>query len=377
MNMIVYQMDVKTAFFNGILREEVYVSQPDGFVDPDKPNHVYRLKKALYRLKQTPRAWYDILSSFLQSQRFSKGTVDPTLFISRKGKDILLSPRGIFLNQSKYVVESVKKYIMESCGLVDTSMVKKSKLDEDTQGKAVDPTHYRGMVGTLMYLTSSRPDLGLCYLKDSAIALIAFADVDHAGCQDKIHSTFGSMQLLGDKIVSWSSKRHKSAAISDIIYLTNVSDDYLHQPWRAFDTIINKCLSGKETRMDKIRLSCAQILWGMFYKKNIDNVYLIWEDLMFHIENKEAKSTNKISYPRFTKIIIDYFMSKDQSILRRNKMFWHMARDDTMFTSMRCIFRHEDTQVYGTIPPKVLTNQAMLESKAYKIYYAFASEKKT
>ncbi|GKF97865.1 retrovirus-related pol polyprotein from transposon TNT 1-94, partial [Tanacetum coccineum] len=78
MNMIVHQMDVKTAFLNGILREEVYVSQPDGFVDQDNPNHVYKLKKALYGLKQAPRAWY-----------FSKGTVDPTLFIKRQGKDIL------------------------------------------------------------------------------------------------------------------------------------------------------------------------------------------------------------------------------------------------------------------------------------------------
>ncbi|GJV37434.1 retrovirus-related pol polyprotein from transposon TNT 1-94, partial [Tanacetum coccineum] len=90
MNMIVYQMDVNMAFLNGILREEVYVSQPNGFVDPNNPNHVYRLKKALYGLKQDPRAWYDLLSLFLLSQRFSKGTVHPTLFISRKGKDILL-----------------------------------------------------------------------------------------------------------------------------------------------------------------------------------------------------------------------------------------------------------------------------------------------
>ncbi|GJX10513.1 retrovirus-related pol polyprotein from transposon TNT 1-94 [Tanacetum coccineum] len=90
MNMVVYQMDVKTAFLNGILREEVYVSQPDGFVDPENPNHVYKLKKALYGLKQAPRAWYDLLSSFLLSQKFTKGTVDPTLFVRREGKDILL-----------------------------------------------------------------------------------------------------------------------------------------------------------------------------------------------------------------------------------------------------------------------------------------------
>ncbi|GJU69983.1 hypothetical protein Tco_1256242 [Tanacetum coccineum] len=100
------------------------------------------------------------------------------------------------------------------------------------------------------------------------------------------------------------------------------------------------------------------------------------KEAAFQIENKDAKKTNKMSYPRFTKIIIHYFMSKDQSILRRNKMFWHIARDDTMFTSMRCISRHKDTQVYGTILPKELTNQAMLESNAYKTYYAFASGEK-
>ncbi|GJX15042.1 putative ribonuclease H-like domain-containing protein [Tanacetum coccineum] len=137
MNMVVYQMDVKTAFLNGNLREEVYVSQPDGFVDPDNPNHVYKLKKALYGLKQAPRAWYDMLSSFLISQDFSKGSVDPTMFIRREGK----------------------KYGFDSCNPVDTPMVEKSKLDEDKEGKAVHPSHYRGMIDTFLYLTASRPDL--------------------------------------------------------------------------------------------------------------------------------------------------------------------------------------------------------------------------
>nr|GFA09627.1 retrovirus-related Pol polyprotein from transposon TNT 1-94 [Tanacetum cinerariifolium] len=113
-NMVVYQMDVKTAFLNGNLREEVYVGQPDRFVDPDNLNHVYKLKKALYMLKQAPRAWYDMLSSFFLSQDFSK---------------------------------------------VDTPMVEKSKPDEDKKGKAVDLSHYRGMIGTLLYLIASRPDL--------------------------------------------------------------------------------------------------------------------------------------------------------------------------------------------------------------------------
>nr|GFC82949.1 retrovirus-related Pol polyprotein from transposon TNT 1-94 [Tanacetum cinerariifolium] len=86
----VYQMDVKTAFLNGILWEEVYVSQPDEFVDPDNPNYVYKLKKTLYGLKQAPRVWYDMLSSFMISQDFSKGSVDPTLFIRRNCNDLLL-----------------------------------------------------------------------------------------------------------------------------------------------------------------------------------------------------------------------------------------------------------------------------------------------
>ncbi|GJW67564.1 hypothetical protein Tco_0121988 [Tanacetum coccineum] len=114
----------------------------------------------------------------------------------------------------------------------------------------------------------------------------------------------------------------------------------------------------------------------MYKNKNIDYVYLLWEDFLFHVENKDTKKTNKMLYPRFTKVIIDYFMSKDQSILRRNKMFWHTARDDTMFTSMRCVSRHEKTQVYGVILPQHLTNQAMLESIAYQTYYAYASIEK-
>nr|GEZ55075.1 hypothetical protein [Tanacetum cinerariifolium] len=210
------------------------------FVDPDNPNHVYKLKKALYRLKQAPRAWYDMLSSFLLSQEFSKGLVDPTLFIRKNGNDLLLisqSPRGIFINQSKYALESLKKYGFESYDPVDTLMMEKSKLDEDREGKVVDPSHYRGMIGTLLYLTASRPDLqfaicmcaryqarptekhvhavkrifrylrgtihrGLWYLKDSSVALTTFADADHAGCQDTHRSTYGSVQFLGERLIS-------------------------------------------------------------------------------------------------------------------------------------------------------------------------------
>nr|GFB59606.1 hypothetical protein [Tanacetum cinerariifolium] len=228
-NMVVYQMDVKTAFLNGNLWEEVYVSQPDGVVDQDNPNHVYKLKKALYGLKQAPRAWYDMFLSFLISQDFSKG-----LQISQ-------SPRGIFNNQSKYALESLKEYGFESCDPVDTPMVEKSKLDEDKERKAVDLSHYRGMIGTLLYLTASRPDLqfaicmcaryqarptekhihavkmifrylrgtvnrGLWYPKDSSVALTVFADVDNVGCQDNRRSTSGSLQFPEYQLVDLFTK---------------------------------------------------------------------------------------------------------------------------------------------------------------------------
>nr|GEV93235.1 retrovirus-related Pol polyprotein from transposon TNT 1-94 [Tanacetum cinerariifolium] len=137
LNMVVYQMDVKTAFLNGNMREEVYVSQPDGFVDTDNPNYVYKLKKALYGLKQDPRAWYDMLSSFLISQDFFKGLVDTAR------NYFWYKSTGIFINQSKYALESLKKYGFDSCDLVDTPMVEKSKLDEDKKGKSVNPLHYR------------------------------------------------------------------------------------------------------------------------------------------------------------------------------------------------------------------------------------------
>nr|GFB81509.1 retrovirus-related Pol polyprotein from transposon TNT 1-94 [Tanacetum cinerariifolium]GFB81565.1 retrovirus-related Pol polyprotein from transposon TNT 1-94 [Tanacetum cinerariifolium] len=204
--MIIFQMDVKTAFLNGDLNEVVYVSQPDGFVDPEYLSHVYRLKKALYGLKQAPRAWYDKLSSFLISSGFSKGVVDPILFTRKTGKHYLLvqiyvddiifastdpkscdlfahemnstfklsmmgqmsfflglqisqNPKGIFICQAKYALEILKKHGFDTSTPFDTSISERPDLDEDIGDKMVDPTRYRGMVGCLMYLTASRPDI--------------------------------------------------------------------------------------------------------------------------------------------------------------------------------------------------------------------------
>ncbi|GJT32497.1 retrovirus-related pol polyprotein from transposon TNT 1-94 [Tanacetum coccineum] len=292
----IYQMDVKTAFLNGPLKEEVYVAQPEGFVDPDHPEKVYLLRKALYGLKQAPRAWYDELSNFLMSKGFTKGTIDPTLFKIKYGEDILLvqiyvddiifgstnpkyskrfeklmhsrfemslmgemkfflglqihqSPKGIFINQAKYALEILKKHNMDNCHSIGTPLATKPKLDVDLSGEPIDQSDYHSKIGSLMYLTSSRPDLvqavcycaryqarptqkhlkevkrifkylkgtinmGLWYPKDSGFELTAFSDADHARCIDTRKSTSGGIQFLGDKLVSWMSYKQNCTAMS-------------------------------------------------------------------------------------------------------------------------------------------------------------------
>ncbi|GKA01490.1 retrovirus-related pol polyprotein from transposon TNT 1-94 [Tanacetum coccineum] len=184
--------------------EEVYVCQPDGFVDPHHPEKVYHLMKALYELKQALRAWYDEILTFLISKGFTKGL------------QIHQSPRGIFINQAKYALEILKKHGMNKCDNIGTPMATKPKLDANLSGTPVDQTRYRSMIGLLMYLTFSRPDLvqavcywaryqarpmekhlkvvkrifwylqgtinmGLWYLQDSGFELTAFSNADHAG----------------------------------------------------------------------------------------------------------------------------------------------------------------------------------------------------
>ncbi|GKD91490.1 hypothetical protein Tco_1366997 [Tanacetum coccineum] len=173
-----------------------------------------------------------------------------------------------------------------------------------------------------------------------------------------------------------TSLEHSLATIRDIN--TKLSDSklkFIPQPWRTFGTIINKCLSGKVTRIDSLRLSRAQILWGLYQHKKVDYVYLLWEDLVFLIKNNESRKNKYMYYPRFTKVIINHFMSQDQLIPRRNKVDWHMANDDPILTSMRFIPQHEVVQKYGAILPDNLTTQEMKESEAYKTYYAFATGK--
>nr|GEU50228.1 hypothetical protein [Tanacetum cinerariifolium] len=212
----VYQMDVKTAFLHGSLKEDVYVCQPEGFIDVDHPSHVYKLKKALYGLKQAPRAWYDELSTFILQKGFSKGTIDLTMFTRRFNDDILVvnqSHCSIFINQSNYVNEILKKYGLNTCGIIGTLMDIKDKLDLDQIGTPVDATKYRSMISALMYLKSSRPDIvhATC---DSGFELTVFSDADYGGCKDTFKSTSGGAQFLGKKLVSWSSKKQDCTSLS-------------------------------------------------------------------------------------------------------------------------------------------------------------------
>ncbi|GJZ43451.1 retrovirus-related pol polyprotein from transposon TNT 1-94 [Tanacetum coccineum] len=250
----IYQMDVKTAFLNGPLKEEVYVAQPDGFVDPGHSEKVYCLRKALYGLKQAPRAWYDELSNFLMFKGFTKGTIDPTLFTRRYGDDILLvqiyvddiifgSTNPKFSKRFEKLMHS--RFEMSLMGEMKFFLglqIHQSPRDEDLSGKLVDQTDYRSKIESLMYLTSSRPNrvqavcysaryqsrptekhlkevkrifrylrgtinMGLWYPKDSGFELTTFLDVDHAGCIDTRKSTSGGIQFLGDKLSSWMSKK--------------------------------------------------------------------------------------------------------------------------------------------------------------------------
>ncbi|GJU32941.1 putative reverse transcriptase domain-containing protein [Tanacetum coccineum] len=280
-------MDVKTAFLNGELKEEVYVSQPEGFVDQDNLSHVYKLKKDLY------------------------GAVDPTLFTRKAGNDLLLvqiyvddiifastntalcnefanqmttkfkmsmmghmsfflglqisqSPRGIFLNQSKYAYEIIKKYGLLSSDSVDTPMVEKNKLDEDLQRTPVDATLYRDMIDSLTYLTSSRPDL-IYAVCDTDMSLTTYSNADHAGCQDTRRSTSRNAQFLGKLcLISFQVEG---------VDFANVPDDDT-----ALTFLIN--LGYK----------------GMFNIENVDYPELIWEDFDYQIDHRKEKRSRRDEY---------------------------------------------------------------------------------
>ncbi|GJR26853.1 putative ribonuclease H-like domain-containing protein [Tanacetum coccineum] len=296
MGFTVYQMDVKSAFLYGNITEEVYVKQPPGFEDPAHPNKVYRVVKALYGLHQAPRAWYERLSTFLLKHGYRRGAIDKTLFIKKDRRDIMLvqvyvddiifgstkpsmvkdfeelmqkefkmssmgeltfflglqvkqTTAGIFLSQDKYVKDILNKFDFRTIKPASTPIEAHKSLGKDEEGEDVDVHLYRSMIGCLMYLTASRPDimfavclcarfqvtpkvshmhavkrifrylkhqpkLGLWYPKDSPFHLEAFSDSDYAGDNHDRRSTSGGCQYLGRRLVSWQCKKQTIVAIS-------------------------------------------------------------------------------------------------------------------------------------------------------------------
>nr|GEU56028.1 retrovirus-related Pol polyprotein from transposon TNT 1-94 [Tanacetum cinerariifolium] len=207
-NITIYQMDVNTSFLIGELKEEVYVSQLEGFVDPNHLTHVNRLKKALYGLKQAHRVCYVTLSRFLLDNKLSKGAVDPTLFTRKTGKHILLVQ--IYVDDIIFASTDPK-----ACDIFSNEMSSKFHMSMMGSMYEASPTkkHLEALKRVFWYLRRTI-NWGLWYPKDTAMTLTAYADADHAGCQGTRRSTSGSAQFLGDKLVSWSSKKQKSTAIS-------------------------------------------------------------------------------------------------------------------------------------------------------------------
>ncbi|KAI3672561.1 hypothetical protein L6452_38652 [Arctium lappa] len=293
----VYQMDVKSAFLYGRIEEEVYVCQPPGFENPNFPDRVYKLKKALYGLHQAPRAWYDTLSTYLLENGFQRGIIDKTLFIQRKKKDIIIvqiyvddiifgstkdqmcrdfkelmhkifkmssmgeitfflglqvkqKKDGIFIRQSKYVHDILTKFGFSGSNPASTPMETHKHITADLEGEDVDDHHYSSIIGSLMYLTSSRTDimfpvcvfarfqvspkqshfqavkrifrylkgqprLGLWYPHDSPFDL-AYSDSDLGGANLDRKSTSGGCEFLGARLVSWQCKKQTTVSTSTI-----------------------------------------------------------------------------------------------------------------------------------------------------------------
>nr|GEV78926.1 hypothetical protein [Tanacetum cinerariifolium] len=153
--------------------------------------------------------------------------------------------------------------------------------------------------------------------------------------------------------------------------LNDVVIDQMHQPWRTFDALIKRSLSGKTTALEKLHLSRAHILWGMCYQKNVDYVELLWEDFIYQIDNRGYKKQEKMYYPRFIKVIIHHFLIQGKTLSWRNKIRMHTSRDDYLINTLRFVSRKEASQKYRAILPECLTSPQMKESKAYKTYLGY------
>jgi hypothetical protein len=373
----VYQLDVKSAFLYGQLEDKVYVLQPPGFTDPHHPNKVYYLDKALYGLHQSPRAWYETLSVHLLQNGFQRGSIDSTLFIKWVEKDFLLVQvyvddiifgasdenmckdfesvmrskfemsvmgelnfflglqvdqleDGFFIHQTKYVQDLLKRFNMEDSSKMDTPIPVSHGLSPDApDDKPVDATLYRSMIGSLMYLTSSRPDimfavclsarfqanpkeshlkevkrifrylkgtprLGLWYHKYGAFQLVAYTDSDYGGCNLDRKSTTGGCQLFGGRLVSWQCKKQ-----------TSVSQSTCEAEYIA----AGSC--------------CAQVLW---IQQQLRDYGMDFYDTPINIDNKSAidVTKNPVYHSRTKHIDIKHHFLRDcveKQLIHLEKVF--------------------------------------------------------
>ncbi|GJX38116.1 retrovirus-related pol polyprotein from transposon TNT 1-94 [Tanacetum coccineum] len=295
-----YAQEEGIDFEESFAPEEVYVAQPEGFVDPDHPEKVYLLRKALYGLKQAPRAWYDELSNFLMSKGFTKGTIDPTLFKIKYGEDILLvqiyvddiifgstNPKYSKRFEKLMHVDSIMSLMGEMkffLGLRTTSQ--KTRLSEAVCYCArfkARPTqkHLKEVKRIFKYLKGTI-NMGLWYPKDSGFELTAFSDADHAGCIDTRKSTSGGIQFLGDKLVSWMSKKQNCTA-----------------------------MSSAEAEYVALSASCAQVMW---MRTQLQDYGFNYNKIPLYCDSQSAIaiSCNPVQHSRTKHIHTRYHFIKEQ-----------------------------------------------------------------
>nr|GEY52902.1 hypothetical protein [Tanacetum cinerariifolium] len=197
--------------------------------------------------------------------------------------------------------------------------------------------------------------------KKHTVNLESFRDMLHI-CS-RFHGQSFDETPFEEEILAFIYFLRHSAAIKT---LTDVNINKLYHPWRSFDAIINKCLTGKSSGYDSLRLSQAQILWGLYHKRNINYAYLMWEDFVYQVEHKNHKKSNEMYYPLFTKLIIHHLMSKDLSIPRRNKVNWHYVRDDHMFSTIELpkasVRRTRSSSDTSITPPTAATSPRLTAS---------------
>ncbi|GJV71906.1 retrovirus-related pol polyprotein from transposon TNT 1-94 [Tanacetum coccineum] len=352
-NFPIYKIDVKTTFLNGLLKEKVFVRQPDGFVDPDFPNHLYRLKKALYGLKQAPRALYDKLSSFLIEHHFTKGIVDLTLFTRRQKDDILLvqiyvddiifrSTKPVFAKRFEKLMKDnfemsmigemkfflgLQKHGMEKCDTVNTPMAT-TKLDADLQGNPVDQTKYRSMIGGLMYLTASRLD-------------IAYATFEH------VEKGTIDLYFVGTKY--------------------QLADLYTKAfPKERFEYLVHRIVFHMAQQVIP-----AALLVPRFHTQSGDaiiirHVLTATADVPYCVPITILEDGEQaIQYPRFIKLIIADLMKKFPNIPKRLEEDYHSIKDDVPLVS---VYTTGNVSVRGMLIPDAFLTVEIRETNDFKEY---------